>query len=180
MTNTTAITKVENAARRVWKSAQMYVGFHKDQNGKQRDQAKLWPPKNGSAGIHDDPGTQEAIVVVKAADPKTTQDVEIKMHPNRIVVRRDADMWWQGVAVDDDTVHVRMADGTTIVIGYDGSVKRRSADDETHVDADGSIFKLTAHAESHMTGDGVEMTRRTEDRIATITADGVVDRARKR
>ncbi len=169
---------IESAARRVWKSAQMYVGFYKDKSGQQRDQVKLWPPKNGSASIHDDPGTQEAIVVVKAVDPKAARDVEIKLHPNRIVVRRDAEMWWQGVAVDDETVHVRMADGTTIVIGYDGSIKRRSVDDETHVESDGSIFKLTAQAESHMTGDGVEMTRRTSERIASITADGVVDRSR--
>lgn len=171
---------LDKAVRRVWKSAQMYVGFHKDQNGRKRDQAKLWPPKDGNATIHGDPDTQEAIVVVKAANPKATQDVEIKLHPNQIVVRRDADMWWQGVAVEEDTVRVRMADGTMIVIAHDGSIKRRSADDETHVEADGSIFKLTAQAESHMTGDGVELTRRTEDRIASITADGVVDRSRKR
>jgi hypothetical protein len=31
-----------------------------------------------------------------------------------------------------------------------------------------------------MTGDGIEMSRRTDDRIAAITHDGVVDRARKR
>ncbi len=176
----TSSNKLEKAARRVWKSAQMFVGFHTDQKGKPREQPKLWPPKNGSASIHGDPSAQEAIVVVKAADPEAAQDVQIKLHPNRIVLRRDADMWWQGVAVDEHSVTVRMADNTIIEIRHDGSVKRRSAEDETHVEADGSIFKFTEFAEAHMTGDGVEMTRRTEDRIATITADGVVDRARKR
>ncbi|QFT75556.1 MULTISPECIES: hypothetical protein [unclassified Ruegeria] len=180
MSTDAAPSTVEKAARRVWKSAQMFVGFHTDQKGKPRTQPKLWPPKNGSASIHGDPSAQEAIVVVKAADPDVAQDVQIKLHPSRIVVRRDADMWWQGVAVDEHTVTVRMADNTLIEIRHDGSVKRCSAEDETHVEADGSIFKFTEFAEAHMTGDGVEMTRRTEDRIATITADGVVDRARKR
>jgi hypothetical protein len=73
-----------------------------------------------------------------------------------------------------------MADGTIIEVRHDGSVKRRSAEDETHVEADGSIFKWTEHAETTMTGDGIEMTRRTEDRITAITYDGVVDRARNR
>ena len=127
MSTDAAPSTVEKAARRVWKSAQMFVGFHTDQKGKPRTQPKLWPPKNGSASIHGDPSAQEAIVVVKAADPDEVQDVQIKLHPNRIVVRRDADAWWQGVAVDEHTVTVRMADNTIIEIRHDGSVKRRSA-----------------------------------------------------
>ncbi|WP_299985828.1 hypothetical protein [uncultured Ruegeria sp.] len=180
MSTDAAPSTAEKTIRRVWKSAQMFVGFHTDQKGKPRTQPRLWPPKNGSASIHSDPDAQEAIVVVKSADAETAQDVQIKLHPNRIVVRRDADMWWQGVAVDEHSVTVRMADNTLIEIRYDGSVKRRSAEDETHVEADGSIFKWTEYAETTMTGDGIEMTRRTEDRITAITYDGVVDRARKR
>lgn len=179
MTKITTPTSIEQTARRVWKSAQMYIGFHKDQNGQQRDSAKLWPPKNGSASIHSDPKDQEAIVVVKAADPEDTQDVQVKLHPNRIVVRRDTDKWWQGVAIEDDVIRIKMADGTLVQVRHDGSVKRRSAEDETHVEANGSIFKWTEYAESYMTGDGIEMSRRTEDRISAITHDGVVDRARK-
>lgn len=180
MTTESTLAKPSSAARRIWKSAQMYIAFHKDRNKRQRDEPKFWPPKNGSASLHGDPDAQEAIVVVKAADPAESRDVQIKLHPDRIVVRRDAELWWQGVAVDDHSVTVRMADNTMIEIRHDGSVKRRSAEDETHVEADGSIFKWTEHAEAHMTGDGVEMTRRTVDRIASITCDGVVDRARNR
>ena len=180
MTKVTTPTAAEPAIRRVWKSAQMYIAFHKDQKKRKREEPKLWPPKNGSASLHDDIAEQEAIVVVKANDPEATQDVQIKLHPNRIVVRRDADRWWQGVAVDDHSVTVRMADNTIIEIRHDGSIKRLSAEDETHVEADGSIFKWTPHAEAMMTGDGIEMSRRTDDRIAAITHDGVVDRARKR
>lgn len=171
--------KIGNKARRVWKSAQMYLAFHKDQNKRQRKEPKLWPPKNGSASLHGDTTEQETVVVVKSADPAQTRDVEIKMQPNRIVMRREAAMWWQAVAVYDDAVAVRMPDGLVIEIRHDGSVKRRSTEDETHVEADGSIIKWTPHAESTMTGDGIEMSRRTEGRIAAITHDGVVDRARK-
>ncbi|WP_120633524.1 hypothetical protein [Ruegeria sp. EL01] len=180
MTKVTTPKAAESAIRRVWKSAQMYIAFHKDQNKRQRDEPKFWPPKNGSASLHDDTAEQEAIVVVKTADPDETRDVQIKLHPNRIVVRRDAESRWQGVAVDDHSVTVRMADNTIIEIRHDGSIKRRGAEDETHVEADGSIFKWTEFAEAHMTGDGIEMSRRTDDRIAAITHDGVVDRARKR
>lgn len=176
----TTPTSIGKTARRVWKSATMYIAFHKDQSKKPRNEPKFWPPKNGSASLHGDPAEQEAIVVVKAANPEDNQDVQIKLHPDRIVVRRDAEFWWQGVAVDDHSVTVRMADNTIIEIRHDGSVKRRSAEDETHVEADGSIFKWTEYAETTMTGDGVEMTRRTEDRITAITCDGVVDRARNR
>lgn len=179
MTKVTTPKATESAARRVWKSAQMYLAFHRDQSKRERKEPKFWPPKNGSASLHGDTAEQEAIVVVKAADPEQTKDVQIKLHPNRIVVRRDADMWWQGVAVDDSSVTVRMADNTIVEIRHDGSIKRRSAEDETHVEADGSIFKWTPHAESTMTGDGIEMSRRTEGRISAITHDGVVDRARK-
>ena len=58
----------------------------------------------------------------KTADPEGSQDVQIKLHPNRIVVRRDADKWWQGVAVDDHSVTVRMSDNTIIEIRHDGSI----------------------------------------------------------
>ncbi|WP_170419675.1 hypothetical protein [Ruegeria atlantica] len=180
MTKEIAPTTLSNSARRVWKSAQMYISFHKDRNGKDRKAPKLWPPENGSASIHPDPKSQEATIHVKAIDPKTADDLEIKMHPSRVVVRRDTKKWWQGVAIEDDTIRVRMADGTYITIEYDGRIKRYGHEDNTYVEADGSIFKHTAFAESYMAADGVEISRRTEDRIASITADGVVDRSRNR
>lgn len=175
----TSTAPIASGMNRVWKSAQMLIAFHKDQNSKKREKPKHWPPKNGNASINQDPEVQEAVVVVKATDPEKDQDVQIKLHPKRIVIRRDAEHYWQGIAADDHSVTVRMADGTQIVIGHDGSIKRTSNADETHVGADGSIFKWTQFAEAHMSGDGTEMTRRTDERIATIAKDGVMDRARK-
>ena len=94
----------------------MYVGFHTDQKGKPRTQPKLWSLKNGNASIHNDATVHEAIVVVRTADSEASQDVQIKLHPNRIVVRRETDMRWQGVAVDEHSVTIRMADNTIIEI----------------------------------------------------------------
>ncbi len=65
MTKVTTPNATESAVRRVWKSAQMYIAFHKDQSNRQRKEPKLWPPKNGSASLHGDTAEQEAIVVVK-------------------------------------------------------------------------------------------------------------------
>ncbi|WP_152563405.1 hypothetical protein [Ruegeria halocynthiae] len=166
--------------RHVWATARMYIAFHLDQSGGRRDAPRFWSPKNGCASLHRDPKAQEVVLVLKAAEPGREQGVEVKLHPNRIIVRRDAEMWWQGVAIEEDTVRVQMADGTRISVGYDGRIKREADEGHTHVEADGSVFKRTRQAVVHVTGDGVEMKQRTEDRIVAITADGVVDRARKR
>ena len=94
----------------------MYVGIHTDQKGKPRTQPRLRSPKNGNASIHNDATAHEAIVVVNAADSEASQDVQIKLHPNQIAVRRDTDIRWQGVAADEYSVTVRMADNTIIDI----------------------------------------------------------------
>ena len=60
--------QVKQAAKRVWKSAQLYIGFHRDRQGNPRSEAKVWPPKSGNATIHANPEEQEAFLVVKAAD----------------------------------------------------------------------------------------------------------------
>ncbi|MDP5218785.1 hypothetical protein Q5Y75_16265 [Ruegeria sp. 2205SS24-7] len=169
---------VGSAVRRVWKSAQLYIGFHRDPSGRKRDRAKVWPPKNASASIHADPGEQEAFLVVKSVDTSASEDVQIRIRPDKIVLRRDCDTCWQGVQVDAFSVMVRTADDVYIKIGYDGSVTRQTEADETTVDADGSVFKRTDYAEAHMSGDGVTVSRRTDTHVAAITEDGVVSKLR--
>ena len=79
----------------------MYIAFHRDQSGRRRD-----APRSGlvrrmaAASLHSDPEAQEVVLVLKAAEPEREQGVEIKLHPNRITVRREAEMWWQGVAIE--------------------------------------------------------------------------------
>lgn len=65
------MTDQPNAFSKVWRSAQLFIGFHRDQNGIKRDVAKVWSPKNASATIHSDPTEQEAFVVVRRQMSRT-------------------------------------------------------------------------------------------------------------
>jgi len=178
MTTPAAPSKIEKAARRVWKSAQMYIGFHKDRNGQQRDTSYVWKPKNGDASIHGDPSEKEAFIVVKSADRDSGNDVQIKLRPDALVVRRDSDHWWQGIQIKEDTILVRTAENVFVKIGPDGTVTRQTETDETVVDYSGSVFKKTEFTEAFMSGDGVDLKRTTPDNIAAITGSGVVSKSR--
>ena len=174
---TNLVPKKTISINRIWKSAQLYIGFHRDQNGKQRDEAKVWPPKNGNASIHADPKEQEAFIVLKSADQEKPRDVQLKLHPDRIVVRRDAGPSWQGVVLEDALISVQV-NGTWIRIKSDGSVTHELNGDLTHIEADGAVIKTTAFVQAQMSGDGVEMSRRTASCIAAIRHDGVVSKQR--
>ena len=71
------MTNIISQARRVWKSAQLYIGFHRDPEGKMRGAPHVWPPKNGKATIHRDPDEQETFVVLKSAHRDSDQDIQI-------------------------------------------------------------------------------------------------------
>ncbi|MFG5379843.1 hypothetical protein [Yoonia sp. R2-816] len=64
------MSKLTTATQRIWKSAQLYIGFHTDQQGNVRNQAKVWPPKNANATIHSDPKVQEVFLEVRVDDPR--------------------------------------------------------------------------------------------------------------
>ncbi len=170
---TVSQTTIGTAARRVWKSAQLYIGFHRDQEGRKRDKAKVWPPKNGNASINPNPAEQEAFVLVKGTGSALSGDVEVKFRSDKIVVRRDSDACWQGVQIDPGAVIVRTADNVYIKIGYDGSVTRSTDEDETTVEADGSVFKRTEYTQAYMSPDGSTMETATPNHRAEITENGV-------
>ena len=171
------MSKLVSDIRQTWRSAQLYIGFHRDQKGAKRSQPKVWPPKNANATIHSDPTEQEAFVVVKSAAGDVDQDVQIKLRPDKIVLRRDYEQAWNGVLVTDHSVSVAVA-GISIRINHDGSITREDGNDTTWVEADGSVLKKTEFVEASMSGDGVELTRRTPDSIAAIQSDGLVAKAR--
>jgi hypothetical protein len=52
-------------AKRLWKGAQLYFGFHKDTDGNTRDEPHVWPPKNARATIHEDANIQEVFAVMQ-------------------------------------------------------------------------------------------------------------------
>ena len=171
------MTDIPSAVRRVWKSAQRYIGFHRDPEGEKRDTPHVWPPKNAHATIHNDPAEQEAFIVVRSTDDDAEQDVQIKLRPDKIVLRRDYSEAWDGVLVTEHSVSVAVG-GISIRINHDGSITREVGADTTWIEADGSVLKKTDFVEAKMSGDGVELSRRTPNNIAAISHDGVISKGR--
>lgn len=169
---TTTPAQLTKKVRRVWKSAQLYVGFHRDKQGKKRNTAKVWPPENGNATIHPNPAEQEAFVVLKSTDSSLSNDVQVKFRSDKIIARRDTEDGWQGVQIEPMAVIVQIADGTRIKVWYDGSVTRATSEDRTTIELDGSVFKRTEYARAYMSGDGTEMTTETATHNAMITEAG--------
>lgn len=171
------MSELVNSLRQTWRSAQLYIGFHRDQKGARRAAPKVWPPKNASASIHNDPSEQEAFVVVRSAEGDTDQDVQIKLRQDKIVLRRDFADAWNGVLVTDESVTVAVA-GISIRISHDGSITRESSSETTWVEADGSVLKKTEFAEASISSDGVDLARRTSDSIAAVGKDGIIAKTR--
>ncbi|MEO3416201.1 hypothetical protein AAFO92_16235 [Roseovarius sp. CAU 1744] len=171
------MTDIASTARRIWKSAQLYIGFYRDPEGKMRKAPHVWPPRNGKATIHPDAREQETFVVVKSAEGDTDQDIQIKLRPDMIVLRRDDRTAWEGVKIDRSTVSVKVGD-LSIRINHDGSITREDGDSTTWVEADGSVLKKTEFVEAAMSGDGTELKRRTPDNVAAITRGGVLSKDR--
>lgn len=168
---------IPSQAKRIWKSAQLYIGFHRDQSGQRRTSVKVWPPKNANASIHSNPEEQEAFLVVKSEDRQNARDVQIKLRQDKFVLRRDAGEAWEGIIVEDHMVSIQV-NGTWIRIMGDGSISHAKGSDTTYVEADGSVLKKTEYVEAMMSGDGKKLTRRTHDNISAIDETGIVSKAR--
>ncbi len=168
---------IANSARRVWKSVQLYIGFHRDPKGKKRNTPHVWPPKNARATIHEDPDEQESFIVVKSADDEAEHDVQIKLRPDMIVLRRDFPDAWQGVIVEKHSISVKVG-GVSIRVNYDGSITREDGDSTTWVEADGGVLKKTEFVDASMSADGTELSRRTPDNLTAITQQGLLSKDR--
>ena len=167
------MTTLTKSLHRVWKSAQLYIGFHRDSEGREREEPHVWPPKNGRASIHENPVEQEAFVVIKSAEGDAAQDVQIKLRPDVIVLRRDYKDAWEGVVVDQYSVSVKIG-GVSIRINYDGSITREDGESTTWVEADGGILKKTEFVDAAMSADGTELSLRTPDNLTAITDRGLI------
>lgn len=164
--------------RRVWRSVRLFVAFHKDKQKRTRRFPYLWPPNDGQASVTDkDKDGQEAFIQVRAAD-SSSRDVQIKVRPDKIILRRDDGPWWSGIIVTDDAVAVRVQD-KWIEVRYDGSVKSSQEGETTFLDADGTIFRYTDLAEIMVSPNGENISRRTPTGITAITPTGLVVKERK-
>lgn len=161
--------------RQIWKSAELLIAFHKNKKRERRDSPFLWRPKEAFARLLSDTQEQEAFVLVKAEGD--AEDIQIKLHPDKIVVRRDQPLGWSGLVIEDDFVRV-IVDNTTIRISPDGTVKVERDAETTYLEGDGSIIKVSPDAEILVSSDGENISRRTADKIDAISADGIMSRAR--
>ena len=172
-----ALTPIKSA----WKSAQLFIAFHRNKDGRRRQDARLWSPPNGVAGVTEDPKAKEAFLNVSGHGD--AGDVQIKLHPRKIILRRDPEaVGWSGIEVDHYGVSVLVGD-VWITVQADGSIRREIRgveDDESWMHADGSYIRIAPEVEIEVSGDGRKMTRRTTDRIEMIDEDGVLSRPRPR
>jgi hypothetical protein len=159
--------------RAVWKSAELLIAFHKNKKREKRDDPYLWRPKEAFARLLAKPEDQEAFVVLKGADG--VEDVQIKLHPDKVVIRREQPLGWSGIIIDEHTVRVNV-DNVWVRIDHNGSVVVERDAETTYLEGDGSIIKINPEAEIMVSSDGRRLSRRTEGQIDAFTEDGFVSR----
>lgn len=162
---------------RVWKSAQLCVGFHKDRDGRQRRAPHLWAPKDGRASLYSNPSEQESFVLLKSTAANQQSDVQIKMRPDTIEMSRSYQGAWNAVTVDEFVVTVEVA-GIQVRIGHDGTVTREDDQGTVWIEANGGVLKTSEAVEASISSDGMELTRRTPDNLSVIAEQGVLSRKR--
>lgn len=162
---------------RVWKSAQLRVGFHKDRDGRQRRAPHLWTPKDGRASLYSNPNEQESFVLLKSTEGDQQSDVQIKIRPDAVQMQRSYQGAWNTVTVDEFAVTVEVA-GVRINIGHDGTVTRQDQSGSTWLEADGGVLKKSDTVEATISSDGMELIRRTADNLSVIAEQGVLSRQR--
>ena len=167
------LTQLPSRVRAVWQSAELLIAFHKNKKREKRAEPHLWRPKDAFARLLSKPDDQEAFVVLRGVEEDA--DVQIKLHPDKLVVRRDRSSAWSGVIIQDDRVIV-MVNGAWVHVDHDGGVKVERGDDTTFLEGDGSIIRIGPEAEITVSSDGRRMSRRTEYQLDAFTEDGFVSR----
>ena len=167
------MTKPTDPLVRVWRTVRLCIGFHRDRDGKRRSKPWIYQPKDAQVAIHPNPSNREAVVLVESSKGRPSNDVSIRLRPDRILLRREAKAGWEGIVVEEQNVVV-LVNGIWIWINSDGSISHEKDGDKTHVDADGTVLKTTEVAESLMSADGIELSRRTASAIAAIREDSVI------
>jgi hypothetical protein len=159
----------------LWSSAELLIAFHKTRARVKRATPFLWRPQGAMVRLLAKPADQEAFVLMKGTDG--CADLQIKLHPDKVVIRRDQVLGWSGIILDDQVVRVQV-DDAWIKIGPDGAVAVTRDADTTYLEGDGSIIRISPDAEIVVSGDGGQISRRTPDQIEALTATGFVSRRR--
>ena len=163
----------KRSIQQAWSSVRFMIGFHRDAAGTKRDKARVWSPPDGNATIREDTSDAEVFCHIASGNDDKDMDVQIKMHPDKIVLRRSSEDYWRGIVVSEYDVQVRVGD-TWIKVGHDGSVTRENDMDRTFIDNDGSVFKETLFSTAKMSADGTELSSSTATQVALITPEGAM------
>ena len=164
---------VPTSVRAVWKSAELLIAFHKNKNKQRRDTPYFWRPKDAFARLLTKPEDQEAVVVLRGEGDN--DDVQIKMHSDKIVIRRDRALGWSGVILDDDQIRI-VVDNVLIRVDPDGGVVVERDAEKTHLEGSGEIYRFTPDMKINVSADGSRLSRETEDSLDGFTPDGMVSR----
>lgn len=167
---------VVSKPHRVWKSAQLCVGFHRDRDGRQRKAPHFWTPKDGRASLYSN-NEQESFVLLKSTEGNSQTDVQIRMRPDAIEMTRSYQGAWNALTVDEFAVSVEVA-GIQIRIDHDGTVTREDQTGTTWLEANGGVLKKAETVEASISRDGMELIRRTADNLSVIAEQGVLSRQR--
>lgn len=167
------LTPVKKTVHRVWTSARLLIGFHRKPDGAMRDKAYVWAPKDGHATIREDVTDAEVFCELASANGDKDMNVQIKLHPDKIVLRRGTPDYWKGIVVSEFDVQVQVG-GIWVKIGYDGTVTRQTDVDTTLVEVDGSVFKETLYSTAKMSADGTELSSVGPDQVASVSLDGIM------
>lgn len=154
----------------------MLIAFHKNKKREKRDEPFLWRPKDAFARLLAKPEDQEAVVVMKGVD--NVEDVQIKLHPDKVVIRRDQSLGWSGIIIDENVVRVKI-DTVWVRVDQYGSVLVERDAETTYLEGDGSIIKINPEAEIMVSSDGRSMSRRTQDQIDAFTENGFISRKKR-
>lgn len=172
------MSSITKAAKSVWRTAQLYIGFHRDKLGNKRNEAKVWAPKNGNATIYPDSDNQEVFLHLKSTEKDPAQDVQVKLRSDRVILRRDLDTAWNGIIVEESCVSVRIGD-IWVRVNSDGSVTHDDGLSTTYVEAGGHVLKKTEFVEASISSDGEELVSKTPTTLSAIRKDGMISKKRK-
>jgi hypothetical protein len=144
--------------------------------GLQREEPFAWAPNNSRATIKDSTDEQEVFCVVGASSNNPNDEVQIKLHPDKFVLRRDAEECWKGIIVSPFDVQIQVG-GIWIKVGHDGAVKRQTSFDTTFIEADGTVLKNTQCSTASMSADALELTSVSKGFTSSIKPNGIIHKA---
>ena len=124
----------------------------------------MWRPNDATVRLPDAAGGQGGLR--QCPGDGDAHGVQIKMHPDKLVLRRDPDeaVGWTGIVADHHEVRVRVA-GAWVLVGADKSVRRQ---------LDGSFTRLGPEARINVSGGGTRLIRITEGWTHAIEGEGVI------